>query len=112
MERQLLRVSGCGLLSRYRSELMGLAMLWVMLFHAYRLRFGVPPLDGFKAAGFAGVDIFLLLSGMGPHISSLRTVLSVCVHLLRTPDVPHSSGLFAGGGLASEPPPRRLLLKP
>lgn len=68
-------VSGYGLLSRYRSELMGLAMLWVMLFHAYRLRFGVPPLDGFKAAGFAGVDIFLLLSGMGLYVSLSRTLL-------------------------------------
>lgn len=33
------------LLSKYRDQLMGLAMLWVMLFHAYGLKLGVPLLD-------------------------------------------------------------------
>ena len=59
-------------LSRYRSELMGLAMLWVMLFHAYAFRFGVVPLDFIKQAGFAGVDVFILLSAMGLCISLFR----------------------------------------
>lgn len=56
-------------LSRYRSELMGLAMLWVMLFHAYEFHFYVRPLDAFKAVGFAGVDVFILLSAMGLYVS-------------------------------------------
>lgn len=56
-------------LSRYRSELMGLAILWVMLFHAYPFTFGVAALDSFKEHGFAGVDVFLLLSAMGLYVS-------------------------------------------
>lgn len=58
-----------GLLSRYRSALMGVATLWVMLFHAYPFEFGVLPLDAFKAVGFCGVDLFILLSGMGLSVS-------------------------------------------
>lgn len=56
---------GYWLLSRYRGELMGLAMLGVMLFHAYELQLTSLPLRAFRQMGFAGVDIFLLLSGMG-----------------------------------------------
>ncbi len=52
-------------LSRFRSELMGAAMLWVMLFHAWDLSFGVKALDWLRAAGFGGVDIFIVLSAMG-----------------------------------------------
>lgn len=52
-------------LSKYRSELMGAAMLWVMLFHAWDLDFGVKPLNWLRAAGFGGVDIFIVLSAMG-----------------------------------------------
>lgn len=56
-------------LSRCRSELMGLAILWVMLFHAYPFSFDIAPLDSFKRHGFAGVDVFLLLSAMGLYVS-------------------------------------------
>lgn len=59
------RAAGYQLLSRFRGELMGLALLWVMLFHAYEFHFGVALLDAFKALGFGGVDIFFLLSGLG-----------------------------------------------
>ena len=53
-------------LSKFRSEIMGLACLWVMLHH----NFFVWPesLDGlrrFSNYGNLGVDIFLLLSGVG-----------------------------------------------
>ena len=58
-----------GLLSRQRAQLMGLAMLWVMLFHAYNFSFGVLPLDAVTKAGFAGVDVFILLSAMGLYVS-------------------------------------------
>ena len=43
-----------GILSRQRSQLMGLAMLWVMLFHAYNFYFGLPPLDAVKKAALRG----------------------------------------------------------
>ena len=60
-------------LSRYRSELMGLAILWVMLFHSYEFHFYVLPLDAFKSIGFAGVDVFILLSAMGLYVSLTKT---------------------------------------
>ena len=52
-----------GALSRYRGELMGLAILFVVLFHV-----GLPRTDlffGLKRMGNIGVDIFFFLSGMG-----------------------------------------------
>ena len=57
------------LLSKYRSELMGVAMLWVMLFHAWDLDFGVEIVNWVRGAGFGGVDIFILLSAMGLAMS-------------------------------------------
>lgn len=80
------RAAGYRLLSRCRPELMGAAMLWVMLFHAYELHFGVPVLDAVKALGFGGVDIFILLSGMGLYISlatTQRSYLSYCRRRLK-----------------------------
>lgn len=50
-------------ISRYRGELMGAAMLFVILFHV-----GLPRDDAFfglRRMGNIGVDIFLFLSGMG-----------------------------------------------
>lgn len=50
-------------ISRYRGELMGAAMLFVILFHV-----GLPRDDmffGLRRMGNIGVDIFLFLSGMG-----------------------------------------------
>ena len=52
-------------LSKYRTELMGLAMLWVMLYHAWSLDLGLRLLNAVRAFGFGGVDIFILLSAMG-----------------------------------------------
>lgn len=59
-------------LSKYRTELMGAAALWVMLFHAQDLSLGIPPLDRLRALGFGGVDIFILLSAMGLVLSLSR----------------------------------------
>lgn len=53
------------ILSKYRTELMGIAILWVMLFHSFDLDMGHPLLEWVRAAGFGGVDIFILLSSMG-----------------------------------------------
>lgn len=61
-----------GLLSRRRSELMGVAILWVMFFHAVDLDLGHPLLNLIRAAGFGGVDIFILLSAMGLAMSLSR----------------------------------------
>lgn len=72
-----------GLLSKYRSELMGAAMLWVMLFHAFDLDLGVSVLNDVRAAGFGGVDIFIVLSAMGLTVSLGRKEQSYGAFLAR-----------------------------
>ena len=57
------------LLSKYRSELLGVAMLWVMLYHAEALEFELEIFNLVRGAGFGGVDIFILLSAMGLAMS-------------------------------------------
>ena len=57
------------LISRYRSELMGIAMLWVMLFHCFLVSIDQPLLKAVKDIGFCGVDIFIVMSGMGQYVS-------------------------------------------
>lgn len=63
---------GYRVLSKYRSELMGAAMLWVMLFHAFDLDLGFGFLNYLRAAGFGGVDVFIVLSAMGLVLSLSR----------------------------------------
>lgn len=63
---------GYSVLSKYRAELMGAALLWVMLFHARGLDLGLTFLNLLRSAGFGGVDIFILLSSMG-LVLSLQT---------------------------------------
>lgn len=58
-----------GVLSKYRTELMGVAILWVMLFHAYGLDLGHWVINWVRSIGFGGVDIFILLSAMGLAMS-------------------------------------------
>lgn len=53
------------LISKYRSEIMGIAMLWLMLFHSPYLVFPAPFLNALKSGGLFGVDIFILVSAMG-----------------------------------------------
>ena len=52
-------------ISIYRTELMGLSILWIMFYHSgiYIPEFFLP-LKYIKAIGYAGVDIFFLLSGV------------------------------------------------
>ena len=59
-------------LSKYRSELMGVAMIWVMLFHAWLLDLRLPVLKKLRELGFGGVDIFLFLSALGLAMSLAR----------------------------------------
>ena len=50
-------------ISRYRGELMGMAMVFIILFHA-----DLPRNDmfyGLRRMGNVGVDMFLFLSGVG-----------------------------------------------
>lgn len=49
--------------SRYREELKGIAILWVVYFHSKLLLPGA--WDTLRAIGYGGVDIFLFLMGMG-----------------------------------------------
>lgn len=61
-----------GLLSRYRGELMGLAMLWIMAYHAFFWTPAQSWFKDFKDQGFCGVDVFLLLSALGVSLSLSR----------------------------------------
>lgn len=64
-----------GLLSRYRGELMGFATLWVVFFHSpIRVpsswpQFLYQPIDIFRVLGYGGVDLFILVSGIGIYQS-------------------------------------------
>ena len=64
--------TGYRLLSEYRAQLIGVAMLWVMLYHAFPLTIPVHLLDAVKRMGYAGVDIMLFLSALGLAVSALR----------------------------------------
>lgn len=57
-------------LSKYRTELMGLACLWIMLYHN-RVSWpaGLEPVRRFVDHGNLGVEFFLLLSGMGLYFA-------------------------------------------
>ena len=50
-------------ISTYRSELMGWSILWIMMLHFTFTQ--VAPLGFVAQYGFAGVDIFLFVSGLG-----------------------------------------------
>ena len=58
-------------ISRYRGELMGLAMIFVMFFHVWMPKSN--PMYGLVRCGNVGVDIFLLLSGIGLWYSWTKT---------------------------------------
>ena len=75
MEQNSISKNGFQLVSKYRSAIMGLAALWILVFHAWVI-LSPDPKDGsfslinflehyIKDIGFCGVDIFLFLSGIG-----------------------------------------------
>lgn len=58
------------IISKYRSALMGLAILWIVIYHsAVKLPF---PAELVRSAGYGGCDIFLFLSGLGIYVSLSR----------------------------------------
>lgn len=57
-------------LSRYRNELKGFAILWVVFFHAQLGLSGI--LHDVQRIGYGGVDIFFFLSGFGLYHSLER----------------------------------------
>lgn len=72
-----------GLLSRCRGELMGLAMLSVLLYHAF---FWVPQTGWVrypKELGYLGVDVFIFLSAMSLAMSLSRKKQSYGAYLKR-----------------------------
>ena len=56
-------------ISQFRSQLMGLAIIWVTLYH---MNFSFAPIRVFTMLGFTGVDIFLFLSGLGLYYSMCK----------------------------------------
>lgn len=59
------------LISKYRSHLMGISILWIMLFHA-QIDFGNQLINRLATIGYGGVDLFLFLSGFGLYYSSRK----------------------------------------
>ena len=58
-------------LSRYRDELKGFAILWIVLFHAKLVKFGF--LYELTKIGYGGVDIFMLIAGFGLYRSLAKS---------------------------------------
>lgn len=62
-------------ISKYRSELMGFSILWVVWFHSalylnkFPIGFMAHLFEFLKSIGYGGVDIFLLVSGLGIYNS-------------------------------------------
>lgn len=52
------------LINKYRIELMGIAILLIMLFHSSFNFNNIFIIDCIKRFGYIGVDIFILLSGI------------------------------------------------
>ena len=57
------------IISKYRTQIMGIAVLWIAILHA-TMWFPIEPINWlFKALGQNGVDIFLFLSSFGLYYS-------------------------------------------
>ena len=58
------------LLSKHRDKIMGFAILWIILFHCSGDLSGIPVLGLIKNYGNVGVDMFLVMSGIGLYYSA------------------------------------------
>ena len=56
-------------LSAYRSEIYGLSILWIMLFHSCICKIKPTPMFRWISIGNMGVEVFLFLSGTGLYYS-------------------------------------------
>ncbi|WP_438495323.1 hypothetical protein [Paenibacillus sp. IHBB 3054] len=85
------------LISTYRTQLMGLAILWVVLYHSTINVSSVPVLGTLQAYGYGGVDIFLLVSGLGVILCLWRQ----CQHgyLLQKTAAADSANVSSGGAV-------------
>ena len=57
------------IISKYRSQLMALSMILILLFHSWDLSTKFNIINEIKELGYLGVDVFLFLSGLGISIS-------------------------------------------
>lgn len=65
-------LSDFSLINKYRKELMGIAILWITLYHCLAdpvKAAGVPVLGTVLGRGWLGVEMFLFLSGIGLYFS-------------------------------------------
>ena len=67
--------SSLSLLSSYRGALMGVAIIWVMLYHLGDIDVSV--ISVIFGVGYGGVDIFLFLSGFGLYFSFSNTKVGI-----------------------------------
>ena len=60
-----------GILSDYRAQIMGFAILWIIVFHGYDvgLRTNIRIVDYMASRGSIGVELFLIVSGIGMYYS-------------------------------------------
>lgn len=58
--------------SKIRTDLMGIAILWIMLFHTSGLFMFPKMISVFQSTGFYGVDIFFFVSAYGLYFSMNR----------------------------------------
>lgn len=72
MENQAEQSLSYAVFSQYRGELMGLAMIWILWFHAFHMIPKTPWLISLKEIGYLGVDIFIFLSALGLSVSLRR----------------------------------------
>ena len=76
-------------ISRFRGELMGAAMLFIILFHV-----GLPREDAFyglRRMGNVGVDMFLFLSGIGLWFSWMKNPVAISASIPLGSSSPASS---------------------
>ena len=59
-------------LSRYRNEIYGASILWIVLYHAFMINYEWPIYLVFLKCGIAGCDVFLLMSGISLYFSYLK----------------------------------------
>ncbi|MGN0465782.1 MAG: acyltransferase family protein [Lachnospiraceae bacterium] len=94
-------LKGWGLLSKYRVELMGFSIIWIILFHGYRNNMIFPGklniLNFIFSKGDCGVEIFLLLSGLGLYYSFSKNPDLSCFYKNRIKRVILPYLLVSGG---------------